>query len=79
MQVNEAIRTYDMAEALHGENGKFEVTTSMGLRFIVTVLPGHQIANLRVTNESGHEQMIWIKKVADFQAQPVPQFKSQVA
>ena len=79
MQVNETIRTYDLAEALRGEHGKFEVTTSVGLRFIVTALPGHSIANLRVTTESGTEQTIWIKKVADFQGHAIPQFKSQIA
>ena len=79
MQVNETIRTYDLAEALRGEEGKFEVTTPLGLRFIVTAIHGHSIANLRVTTEAGVEQMIWIKKVADFQGQPIPQFKSQIA
>ena len=79
MQVNETIRTYDLAEALRGENGKFEVTTPSGVHFIVTAIPGHSIANLRVTTEGGTEQMIFIKKVADFQGQSVPQFRSQVA
>ena len=79
MQVNETIRTYDLAEALRGESGKFEVTTSLGTRLIVTALPGHSIANLRVTTEGGSEQMIWIKKIADFQTQPTSQFKSQIA
>ncbi len=79
MQINETIRTLDLAEALRGESGKFEVTTSMGTRLIVTALPGHSIANLRVANEGGSEQMIWIRKVADFQSQPNSQFKSQVA
>lgn len=79
MQINETIRTLDLAEALRGESGKFEVTTSTGTRLIVTALPGHSIANLRVANEGGSEQMIWIRKVADFQSQPNSQFKSQVA
>ena len=79
MQVNETIRTYDLAEALRGESGKFEVTTSEGTRLIVTALPGHSIANLRVTSDGGTEQMIWIRKIADFQSQPNSQFKTQVA
>lgn len=79
MQVNETIRTYDLAEALRGESGKFEVTTSFGTRLIVTAIPGHSIANLRVTTEGGSEQMIWIKKIADFQTQPTSQFKTQIA
>jgi hypothetical protein len=77
MQLNETIRTYDLAEALRGESGKFEVITAQGARLIVTALPGHSIANLRVTTDGGSEQMIWIKKVADFQNQPLPQFRSQ--
>jgi len=79
MQVNETIRAFDLAEALRGESGKFEVTTSAGMRLIVTTLPGHSIANLRVTNEGGSEQLIWIRKIADFQGQPVPQYKNQAA
>jgi hypothetical protein len=77
MQLNETVRTYDLAEALRGESGKFEVVTSQGARLIVTALPGHSIANLRVTTEGGTEQMIWIKKIADFQTQPLTQFRAQ--
>src|SRR5262249_31758664 len=62
-----------------GEEGKFEITTPLGIRFTLTAIHGYSIANLCVTTEAGAEQMIWIKKVADFQGHPVPQFKSQVA
>ncbi len=79
MQINETIRAYDLAEALRGESGKFEVVTSQGTRLIVTALPGHSIANLRVATENGSEPMIWIKKIADFQGQPQPQYKNQIA
>jgi hypothetical protein len=79
MQVNETIRTCDLAEALRGEHGKFEVLTTQGVRLIVTTLPGHSIAHLCVCNEAGVEQMIWVKKVADFQEHYTPQFKSQIA
>jgi hypothetical protein len=79
VQVNETIQTYDLAEALRGEIGKFEVTTAMGTRFIVTTLPGHSISNLKVTTEGGTEQVIWIRKVADFHAQPNPQFRTHAA
>ena len=79
MQVNDTIRACDLAEALRGESGKFEVTTSVGTRLIVTCLPGHSIANCRVTTEGGTEQMLWIRKIADFQGQPVPQYKNQAA
>ena len=79
MQINETVRAYDLAEALRGESGKFEVTTPQGTRLIVTALPGHSIANLRVATEGGYDQTIWIKKIADFQSQPQPQFKNQTA
>ena len=77
MQINETIRAYDVAEALRGESGKFEVVTSQGTRLIITALPGHSIANLRVATEGGMDQTIWIKKIADFQGQP--QSKNQIA
>jgi len=79
MQLNETVRAYDLAEALRGECGKFEVVTSQGMRLTVTCLPGHSIANLCVATEGGHEQMIWVKKIADFQGQPNPQFRQTAA
>jgi len=79
MQINETVRAYDVAEALRGEVGKFEVVTPQGTRLIVTALPGHSITNLRCSNEAGHEQMIWIKKIADFEGQVIPHFRSQAA
>ena len=79
MQLNETVRAYDLAEALRGERGKFEAVTSQGTRLIVTAIPGHSIANLRVVSEGGSEQMIWIKKVADFQNQALPQFRAHSA
>ena len=79
MQLNETIRAYDLAEALRGETGKFEVITSQGTHLIVTALPGHSIANLRFSTESGIEQMIWVKKIADFQGQPQSQLRTQSA
>ena len=79
MQLNETVRAYDLAEALRGESGKFEVVTVQGTRLIVTALPGHSIANLRVVNEGGSAQMIWIKKIADFQTQPTPLYRNQTA
>ena len=79
MQVNETFHTYDLAEALRGETGKFEVATPMGTRLIVTALPGHAISNLRVTTEGGAEQVIFVRKIADFQSQPNSQFKSHAA
>ena len=77
MQINETVRAYDLAEALHGESGKFEVVTSQGTRLILTARPGHSMANLHVASEGGSEQMIWIKKIADFQSQPQYHSRSQ--
>jgi hypothetical protein len=79
MQINETIRAYDLAEALRGESGKFEVMTPQGARLMVTAIPGHSIANLRISGETGPEQMLYIRKVADFPSQPVQQFNTHGA
>ena len=79
MHVNETIRAYDLAEALRGESGKFEVVTSQGARLTVTALPGHSIANLRLSTDGGPEQMLYIRKVADIEGQATPQFKKTSA
>jgi hypothetical protein len=41
MKLNDSISTYDVAEALQGETGKFEVTSPNGERYFVTCQPGH--------------------------------------
>ncbi len=41
MKLNDSITTYDIAEALQGEQGKFEVTSPTGERYFVTCQPGH--------------------------------------
>lgn len=79
MQINETVRALDLAEALRGESGKFEVVTSQGTRLIVTALPGHSIANLRIATEGGVEQMIWIRKIAEYQSQGTSQMRTQTA
>jgi len=79
MQLNETVRAYDLAEALRGESGKFEVVTSQGIRFMVTALPGHSIANLRITGESTQDLTLWIKKIAEFQTQSQPLSRNQAA
>ena len=48
MKLNDSITTYDIAEALQGENGKFEVTSPTGERYFVTCQPGHSISSIRV-------------------------------
>ena len=79
MQISETVRAYDLAEALRGESGKFEVITPQGLRLMVTAIPGHSIANLRVSNEGGLDQTLWIKKIADFQTLPHSMSRNQTA
>jgi hypothetical protein len=79
MQINETIRAYDLAEALRGESGKFEVVTSQGTRFVVTALPGHSIANLRIAGESTQDPTLWIKKIAEFHTQPQSLSRTQAA
>jgi hypothetical protein len=46
MKLNDSISTYDVAEALQGETGKFEVTSPNGERYFVTTQPGHSIISL---------------------------------
>ena len=46
MKLNDSITTYDVAEALQGETGKFEVTSPNGERYFVTTQPGHSIISL---------------------------------
>ena len=41
MQLGETIATYDVALALRGENGKFDVTSPSGDVFQVTCTPNH--------------------------------------
>src|SRR5215475_6053188 len=79
MQINETIRAYDLAEALRGESGKFEVITAQGVRFMVTAIPGHSIANLRVTTEGSQDPTLWIKKVAEYHTQLQTMSRNQAA
>ena len=50
MKLNDSISTYDVAEALQGETGKFEVTSPNGERYFVTTQPGHSIISLDRTS-----------------------------
>jgi hypothetical protein len=40
MKLNDSITTYDIAEALQGGQGKFEVISPTGKRYFVTCQPG---------------------------------------
>ena len=64
MKLNDSITTYDVAEALQGESGKFEVTSPNGERYFVTCLPGHSIASLEWAGNEPNLQPFLVRKVA---------------
>jgi hypothetical protein len=64
MKLNESISTYDVAEALQGENGKFEVTSPNGERYFVTCQPGHSIVSLEWAGSEPNLQPFLVRKVA---------------
>lgn len=64
MQLGETIATYDVALALRGESGKFDVTSPTGEIYHVTCKSGHSITNLHSKN-GGNPQPFVIRKVAE--------------
>ncbi|HTV82493.1 MAG TPA: hypothetical protein VME18_07570 [Acidobacteriaceae bacterium] len=64
MKLNESITTYDIAEALQGESGKFEVTSPNGERYYVTCQPGHSITSLEWAGSEPNLQPFTARKVA---------------
>lgn len=65
MQLGETIATYDVALALRGENGKFEVTGPTGEIYHVTCKPNHSISNLEWSGNKMEAQPFLIRKVAE--------------
>lgn len=65
MQLGETIATYDVALALRGEGGKFEVTSPAGEIYYVTCKPNHSIANLEWAGNKSDAQPFLIRKVAE--------------
>jgi len=65
MQLGETIATYDVALALRGESGKFEVTCPTGEAFHVTCKPNHSIANLEWSGERAEPQPFVVRKIAE--------------
>lgn len=63
LDLNETVVAYDLAEALEGESGKFEIITPNGERFTLTCSPTHSIKNFRSIAES--PQPLRIRKVAE--------------
>ena len=68
LDLNESIVAYDLAEALEGESGKFEIITPNGERFTLTCTPTHSIKNFRAIVESATPQPLRIRKVAELRA-----------
>lgn len=64
MKLNESITTYDIAEALQGENGKFEVTSPTGERYFVTCQHGYSIVSLEWAGSEPNLQPFLVRKVA---------------
>lgn len=64
MRLNETITAYDIAEALQGESGKFEVTSPTGERYFVTCQPGHSIVSMEWAGNNENLQPFVLRKVA---------------
>lgn len=65
MQLGETIATYDVALALRGEGGKFDVTSPTGEMYHLTCTPNHSITNLQWSGNGTHAQPFLIRKVAE--------------
>jgi hypothetical protein len=63
MKLNDSITTYDIAEALQGEQGKFEVTSPTGERYFVTCQPGHSISSIEWAGGEANLQPFLVRKV----------------
>lgn len=65
MQLGETIATYDVALALRGESGKFEVTSPTGEIFHVTSKPDYSISNLEWSGGKTAPQPFLVRKIAE--------------
>jgi hypothetical protein len=65
MQLGETIATYDVALALRGESGEFDVTSPTGKISHVTCRFGHSITNLQWSGDGANPQPFVIRKVAE--------------
>ena len=65
MQLGEKIATYDVALALRGESGKFDVISPTGEIYHVTCKSGHSITNLQWSGDGVNLQPFVIRKVAE--------------
>jgi hypothetical protein len=64
MKLNDTITTYDVAKALQGESGKFEVTSPNGERYFVACQPGHPFVSLEWAGPELNLQPFVVRKVA---------------
>ena len=65
MQLGEIIATYDVALALRGESGKFDVTSPSGETYHVTCAPNHSITKMEWSGNGATPQPFMIRKVAE--------------
>jgi len=65
MQLGETIATYDVALALRGESGKFDVTSPSGEIYHLNCNPNHSIANLQWPGNGANPHPFLIRKVAE--------------
>lgn len=69
MQLGETIATYDVALALRGESGKFDVTSPTGEVYRVICKPDSSIASLEWSGDGADAHPFLIRKVAEPVAQ----------
>jgi hypothetical protein len=65
MQLGETIATYDVALALRGESGKFDVTSPSGETYHVTCAPNHSITKMEWSGNGTNPRPFIIRKVAE--------------
>ena len=65
MQLGETIATYDVALALRGESGKFDVTSPNGETYHVVCAPNHSITKMEWSGNGANPQPFMIRKVAE--------------
>ena len=65
MQLGDTIATYDVAQALRGEDGKFYVTSPTGDIFHVTCKPNQSITNLQWAGNESTSKPFLIRKIAE--------------
>jgi hypothetical protein len=65
MQLGETIATYDVALALRGESGKFDVISPTGETYHMTCAPNHSITKMEWAGNGASPQPFLIRKVAE--------------